>query len=254
MTVTMSRRAALGCGLASIFALTKLQFAAAEEKSTMAKEKNTQLQDLANLNAVNEQGQYILPDLPYPYEALEPSYSSETLHFHHDKHHATYVKGLNKALDQLDQANKNGDYSHIQAISRDLAFNGSGHILHCLFWKSMTPEGSDIPSELEEQIKKDFGSTDAFKKHFVEATKTVEASGWGVLAYEPAAGKLLILQAEKHQNLTVWGVVPLLVCDVWEHAYYLQFQNERPKWINSFMEIANWPFALERLKYAQRIS
>lgn len=202
-------------------------------------------------------GQFVLPNLPYAYEALEPLYDAATLHLHHEKHHAAYVKGANTAMDKLAEARKSGDFSAVKALSGSLAFNGSGHILHCMFWNSMNPQqakaqaGKDPTGELADLMKASFGSIDAVKMQLAAASKDVEGSGWGVLAYEPMSRKLLILQAEKHQNLTIWGVMPLLVCDVWEHAYYLKYQNRRPEWVDAFMKLANWEFAAEMLAIAK---
>lgn len=195
-------------------------------------------------------GQYMLPDLPYALDALEPFYEKETLEIHYSKHHAGYVKGLNATLSKLAQARKGGDWSSIKALSRDLAFNGSGHVLHCLFWHSMTPNGAEVPDTLGQKLIMDFGSVKAGMEQFAAATKAVEGSGWGILAYEPIGNQLVVLQAEKHQNLTIWGVEPLLVCDVWEHAYYLQYQNNRGSFVDNFMKIANWHLAEARLQAA----
>lgn len=200
-----------------------------------------------------ENGEYILPDLPYAYDALEPLYDAQTLKIHHDKHHAKYVSNLNTAVKKLEKIRQSGDYATIQAVSNELAFNGSGHVLHTLFWESMKPGGNNgqMPAELRSALDDSFGSADEALKQFAEATKAVEASGWGVLAYEPIAQKCLILQAEKHQNLTIWGVVPMLVCDVWEHAYYLKYQNNRAQWVDNFMQLANWDFAADCLAEAK---
>jgi superoxide dismutase, Fe-Mn family len=195
-------------------------------------------------------GSYTLPELPYAYDALAPLHEERTLRIHHEKHHAGYVKGLNKTLDALNSARKKGNFNHIKALSRALAFHGSGHVLHTLYWNSMTPGGAEMPDSLASAMRSSFGSVQAGSKQFAAATKAVEGSGWGVLAYEPLGGQLLVLQAEKHQNLTVWGVVPLMVCDVWEHAYYLQFANNRGAWVENFMKLANWPFAAKRLELA----
>ncbi len=197
-------------------------------------------------------GKYALPDLPYGYDALKPVLSDETLHLHHDKHHAAYVAGLNTALDKLQAARQSGDFAAVRAVSRDMAFNGSGHVLHTIFWHSMKPGGgAKVDGEFARAISESFGSQEAMTKQFAQASKDVEASGWGVLAYEPIAGKLLILQAERHEDLTIWGVIPLLVCDVWEHAYYLQYQNRRPEWVDNFVKIANWEFAAQRYAAAR---
>ncbi len=196
-------------------------------------------------------GQYVLPPLPYAEDALEPLYEARTLKLHHDKHHAAYVKGLNTALEKLAAARTAGDFAAATALSRDLAFHGGGHVLHTLFWNSMKKGGSAIPDSLGKALAASFGTADAAKAQFAAATKAVEASGWGVLAYEPLADKLVILQVEKHQNLLVAGAVPLLVCDVWEHAYYLQYQNVRADWVDNFMKLANWDFAAQRLAEAK---
>ena len=175
---------------------------------------------------------------------------------HHEKHHAAYVKGLNTALEKLDAARKAGDFAAVKALSQAVAFHGSGHILHCMFWNSMSPAQIKNPQpptgDLADAIKASFGSFDSCWAQFAAATKDVEGSGWGVLAYEPVGDKLLVLQAEKHQNLTVWGVTPLLVCDVWEHAYYLKYQNKRPDWVDAFKGLANWSFAAKMLAAAKR--
>ncbi len=194
-----------------------------------------------------ENGKYQLPPLPYGYTALEPLYDEETLRIHHTKHHATYVKGLNEALDKLAEARKDGDYRFIDHLSQLVAFNGSGHILHTLFWHSMSPDKPEMPASLGDALTESFGSIENAQQQFAAATKKVEGSGWGLLAYEPLADKLLILQCEKHQNLTMWNTIPLLVCDVWEHAYYLKYRNDRPAWVDNFMKLANWPFAAFRL-------
>jgi Fe-Mn family superoxide dismutase len=199
-------------------------------------------------------GRYTLPKLPYAEDALEPGYEARTLKIHHDRHHAGYVNGLNKTLEKLAAARQAGDYGLIKAWSRNLAFHGSGHVLHTLFWNSMTPGGSKLPASLARAMRSSFGSVDAGQAHLAAATKAVEASGWGVLAYEPIAGRLVVLQAEKHQNYTLWGVVPLLVCDVWEHAYYLQYQNRRGNFVDAVMKLANWDFAAARLDAAEKMA
>jgi Fe-Mn family superoxide dismutase len=204
------------------------------------------------LGGAFEDGRYALPKLPYAYDALEPHYDAQTLQIHHTKHHAGYVQGLNRTLDGLAEARKAGDFKAVKALSRDLAFHGSGHLLHCLFWHSMTPRPGKPSGDLAAAMEKSFGSVEAGQAHFAAATKDVEGSGWGVLAYEPVGQKLLVLQAEKHQNLTVWGVTPLLVADVWEHAYYLKYQNRRAEWVDAFMKLANWDFAARRLAAASK--
>ncbi len=198
-----------------------------------------------------DDGTYRLPPLPYDYNALEPLYSEQTLRIHHDKHHAGYVNGLNAAMEKLQAAREKGDYAAIRALSSDLAFNGSGHVLHTLFWHSMTPNGGQVPDSLAKAMTASFGSVQNAQAQFAAATRAVMSNGWGALVYEPIADKLLILQVERHQDLAVWGTTPLLVCDVWEHAYYLQHQNNRGAWVDSFLKLANWPMAAARLEQAR---
>lgn len=200
----------------------------------------------------NEQGDYKLPPLPYPYHALEPYIDKQTLTLHHDKHHAGYVQKFNLALKKLEEARAKGDYALVKHWSREAAFNGSGHVLHTLYWENMSPKGGGEPkSELMAAVKRDFGDFKQFCAQFIAATNAVEGSGWGILTYEPMGNKLLILQAEKHQNLTVWGVFPLLVCDVWEHAYYLKYQNRRAEYVKNFWNIINWAEVEHRYKMAK---
>ena len=240
----MSRRSVLRVGAAGAAAgLTGAATAMGMEH------KDDQMKAMSPVEKGFKDGKYVLPELPYAYDALEPMYDQRTVRIHHDRHHQGYVNGLNSTLGMLEEAQKKGDFSDIKSLSRNLAFHGSGHVLHTLFWNSMTPGGSDVPDKLAKKMKDSFGSVKAGHDHFAAATKAVEASGWGVLAYEPIGNKLVVLQAEKHQDLTIWGVVPLLVCDVWEHAYYLKFANNRGQWVDNFMKIANWEFAAGRLPH-----
>lgn len=187
-------------------------------------------------------GRYVLPPLPYAYDALEPYIDAETMRLHHDKHHAAYVAGANTALDRLREIGQGkGDAALTTHWVRQLAFHGSGHALHSIFWKNMTPKPKAAPEGgLARAIDESFGSYQSFLKVFKAACIGVEGSGWGVLAYEPMSRKLVVLGLEKHQNLTVSGCVPLLVCDVWEHAYYLKHQNNRAAYVDSFLKVVNW--------------
>jgi superoxide dismutase, Fe-Mn family len=190
-----------------------------------------------------------LPPLPYAYDALEPVIDRETVKIHHDKHFAGYVKGLNTTLKKIEKARADGKFEAIKALSRDLAFNGSGVVLHWIYFSTIGPKAGGEPSgELAAAIKRDFGSFAAFRKQFAAASKAVEASGWGVLAWEPFSKRLIVLQAEKHQNLTTWGAMPLMVCDVWEHAYYLKYQNRRAEYVDAFAKIINWKQVEQRFK------
>ena len=190
-----------------------------------------------------------LPPLPYPYDALEPYIDEQTMRLHHDIHHNGYVAGLNNAEAKLSEARTAGDFSLVKHWSREAAFHGSGHLLHSIFWPNMiaASEAKQVPDgDLGEAIDRSFGSFEAFKAQFIAASIAVEGSGWGILAYRPADDSLVILTAEKHQNLTQWGVIPLLVLDVWEHAYYLKYQNRRGEYVKNFFNIINWEDAAAR--------
>ena len=195
-----------------------------------------------------------LPPLPYAYDALEPYIDEQTMRLHHDIHHEGYVKGLNNAEAKLADARAAGDFALVKHWSREAAFHGSGHLLHSIFWPNMIAASEAKPAPegaLAEAIKRDFGSFEAFKSQFVAASTAVEGSGWGILAYRPDDGALVILTAEKHQNLTQWGVVPLLVLDVWEHAYYLKYQNRRGEYVKNFFNIVNWDDVAARFEKAR---
>lgn len=196
---------------------------------------------------------YQLPELPYAYDALEPHYDEATVRLHHDIHHKGYVDGLNNAEAKLAEAREKGDFGLVKHWERELAFHGSGHLLHTLFWTNMTPDGGGTPAgSLGERIGQDFGSFEAFKKQFSAAAVAVEGSGWAVLVWNPEFTKLEILQAEKHQNLTQWGVVPLLTVDVWEHAYYLKYQNKRAAWVETWWNLVNWADVSQRFDKAAK--
>ncbi|WIV19702.1 Fe-Mn family superoxide dismutase [Paenibacillus polygoni] len=199
-------------------------------------------------------GGHKLPPLPYAYNALEPYIDEKTMRIHHDKHHKTYVDDLNKAEKKLQEARKDGDFELVKHWERELAFNGAGHYLHTIFWNIMNPKGGGKPTgSLGEQIRKDFGSYEAFKKHFTEAANKVEGGGWAVLVWSPRSHRLEILQAEKHQNLSQYDIVPLLPLDVWEHAYYLKHQNERKRYITDWWNVVYWPEVSERFMEARKL-
>lgn len=196
----------------------------------------------------NEAGEYILPELGYAYNALEPHIDAKTMQLHHDIHHASYVKGLNTATSKIKEALASGDLTLIKHWERELAFHGSGHFLHTIFWTNMSPEKSTPSATLQKYIDKSFGSNDNFIKLFKAASTQVEGSGWGILAYQPIADKLVVLSAEKHQNQGQWISLPILVLDVWEHAYYLTYQNKRADYVEAFLKVANWKNVSQRLE------
>jgi Fe-Mn family superoxide dismutase len=196
---------------------------------------------------------YSLPPLPYDYNALEPHIDEQTMRLHHDIHHQAYVTGLNGALDKLAQARESGDFGAVQHLERLVGFHGSGHANHSIFWRVMRPAaGNGGPGgDLAAQIERDFGSTDKAWGQFAAAAKMVEGNGWGVLAWDPMGGQLVTLAMQNHQNYTMAGAIPLLVVDVWEHAYYLKYQNKRPDYVDGFRNIVNWDEVASRLRNAK---
>jgi superoxide dismutase, Fe-Mn family len=199
-------------------------------------------------------GGHQLPPLPYPYNALEPHIDELTVRIHHDKHHLAYVEDLNKAEKKLEEARATGNFDLVKHWERELAFNGAGHYLHTIYWDTMNPRGGGRPSgALAAQIERDFGSYEAFHNQFTEAAKKVEGGGWTILVWSPRAHRLEILQAEKHQNLSQWDVVPLLPIDVWEHSYYLKHQNNRAAYIQDWWNVVYWPAVMERFMQARQL-
>ena len=179
-------------------------------------------------------------ELPYPLNALEPYYSKETLDLHYNVLYKGYVDNTNKTEESLTKARETNNFSNIKCLEKNLSFFGSGAILHELFFENIGPAIPTSPSvELMEQIIKDFESFEKFKEQFIAASTQVEASGWCLLVWVQKWNKLEILQCEKHQNLTLWGCKPLLVIDMWEHSYYLQYKTKRPEYINAFWNILN---------------
>ncbi|MGD0577143.1 MAG: superoxide dismutase [Candidatus Staskawiczbacteria bacterium] len=186
---------------------------------------------------------YKLPELPYAYNALAPYMSEEVLKLHHDKHHAAYVTAANALLDKIDAARKSGEVIDFKSVFKSLSFNVGGHIMHETFWKVMAPQNSGknkASGKVLEAIEKEFGSFERFKTEFSETAKSVEGSGWAILAYHKEHGSLNIIQVEKH-NVNFYPEQIILLClDVWEHAYYLDYKNDRAKFIESWWNIVNW--------------
>nr|WP_233167960.1 Fe-Mn family superoxide dismutase [Paenibacillus roseus] len=200
-------------------------------------------------------GGHTLPPLPYAYDALEPYIDEETMRIHHDILHKNYVEGLNKAEKELQQSRKTGDFELVKHWERELAFNGAGHYLHTLFWDTLSPQGGGAAvGPIGNRIEHDFGSYDAFKKQFSQAAEKVEGGGWTILVWSPRSHRLEILQAEKHQNLSQWDVIPLLPIDVWEHSYYLKHQNKRADYIKDWWHVVNWPYVNERFLKASQLT
>ncbi len=190
-----------------------------------------------------------LPPLPYKYDALEPVISRKIMELHHDKHHLGYVNGANKALEKLEKYRKGEIEIDVKAVLRDLSFHMNGHILHSIFWPNMkSPEDDNEPGgRIADLIKQQFGSFEAFKKEFGQASKTVEGVGWGILAVDEE-DNLYVVQIEKHNLMHVAGLKPILVLDVWEHAYYLDYLNARGSYVDNWWKVVNWDDVEKRLE------
>jgi Fe-Mn family superoxide dismutase len=198
---------------------------------------------------------YVLPDLDYDYAALEPHITGRLLELHHSKHHAAYVKKANTTLEQLDEARDRNDFTRLAALEKALAFNLSGHVLHSVFWRNLSPEGGDRPAgELATAIDRDFGGFDKMKAQLVEAASTVMGSGWGALVWEPLGRRLLTCQIYDHQSNLTQGGIALMVIDAWEHAYYLQYQTEKTKFFEAVWNLWNWEDVSARFDAARKLS
>ena len=196
---------------------------------------------------------YTLPDLSYDYGALEPHISGKIMELHHDKHHAAYVKGANDTLDKLGDARAREDFSRLGSLEKKLAFNLSGHVLHSLFWKNLSPKGGDRPTgELGEAIQNDFGGFEKFRKQMTEAAGTIMGSGWSALVWEPVAQRLLTTQIYDHQSNLAQGGLPIMVLDAWEHAYYLQYQNRKVDFFEAVWSCWNWSDIAARYEEVRR--
>jgi len=190
---------------------------------------------------------YTLPELPYDYSALEPHYSAKQVELHHSKHHAAYVEGANAVLEKLETAREKKDFSAINLLQKNMAFHLSGHVLHSLLWNNLSPKGGGDPDgELSAAIYESFRSVDAMRAQMTEAATNVQGSGWAALGWEPVGKTLVVEQIYDHQGNIGNGTVPLLVLDMWEHAYYLQYQNEKAKWVAAFWKLVNWQDVAQR--------
>ncbi|MDG3010513.1 superoxide dismutase [Rhodococcus sp. D2-41] len=196
--------------------------------------------------------EYTLPDLPYDYGALEPHISGEIMELHHSKHHAAYVAGANTALEQMAAAREDGTIgAKSLSLSKNLAFHLGGHTNHSIFWKNLSPEGGDRPTgDLAAAIDNDFGSFEKFQAHFTGAATSLQGSGWAILAYDTIGKQLVIQQLTDQQGNTSVGIIPIVMLDMWEHAFYLQYKNVKGDYVKSWWNVVNWADAAERLAKA----
>jgi len=198
---------------------------------------------------------YVLPKLPYDYGDLQPYMSKEQLTIHHDKHHQAYVNGANATLQKLDKARKEGADLDIKSTLKELSWNIGGNLLHSLFWNNLAPPkkaGGKPSGALGDALDKEFGSFDRFKKEFTQAAASVEGSGWAALTIDKQTKRPIIMQIEKHNTNVYPGFHILMVLDVFEHAYYIDYKNDRAKYIEAFWNIVNWNKPNERLQEFQK--
>ncbi|MGH3359730.1 MAG: superoxide dismutase [Nocardioidaceae bacterium] len=197
---------------------------------------------------------YTLPDLPYDYGALEPHISGTIMELHHSKHHQTYVGGANTALEKLAEARDKDDLSTVNMLEKNLAFNLAGHVNHSVFWPNLSPDGGDKPDgDLGAAVDDQFGSFDGFRAHFTASALGIQGSGWSILAWDSLGQKLLICQLYDHQGNLPVGLTPLLMLDMWEHAFYLDYKNVKADYVKAWWNIINWADVADRFGTARSI-
>lgn len=192
---------------------------------------------------------YVLPELTYDYAALEPHYSARILQLHHDKHHAAYVAGANATVDKLAEAREKNDFAAINQLEKNLAFHVSGHVLHSVFWRNLSPNGGGEPQgNFADVVVESFGSLTGLKSQLEQAALNVQGSGWATVSWEAVGERLVVEQVYDHQGNIGNGTVPVLVLDMWEHAYYLQYLTEKKDYVAAFWKIVNWEDVERRFK------
>lgn len=198
-------------------------------------------------DAPNGQPSYQLPELPYEYDALEPHIDGRIMELHHGEHHQAYVDGANEALEEFESMREAGEFDDIRAAKRDFSFNYSGHVNHTVFWENMSPDGGGEPEgDLASAIDEQFGSFEDFQAEFTATANNVEGDGWAMLFYEPLADALVIGQVEGQNELAHQRAIPILTLDVWEHAYYLQYENDRGAYVDEWWNVVDWEDVGER--------
>ena len=203
---------------------------------------------------VDEQGNYIQAPLPYSESFLEPYMDAETLHLHYTFHHGGAIKAANTDLKKIKEAIDSNNLESVDYWTKKLSYHLSSHILHSIFWTNLGNKPTSPKNELLKRIDKDFGSFDKLKSYLAQTSKNIDGNGWGILGYQPYTDKLTILQCENHEKLTQWGVIPLLVIDVWEHSYYLKYKNKRADFVDALFNIINWDNAAQRLEDALKLT
>lgn len=201
----------------------------------------------------DEKGNFALQLLPYKENFLEPYMDEETVHLHYTFHHGGAVKAANKDMLMIHKAMDENNMETVDYWTKKLGFHFSSHILHTIFWTNLTNKKTEPKGDLLKEIDTHFGSFDKLKGYIAATSKNVDGNGWGILGYQPYSKKLTILQCENHEKLTQWGVIPLLVIDVWEHAYYLKYRNKRADFVDTLFNIIDWDNVSDRLNTAKKI-
>ncbi len=195
---------------------------------------------------------YTLPDLDYDYGDLDPSISGQIMELHHSKHHAAYVAGANQALEQMAEARDTGNFGNLPKLEKDLAFHLGGHTNHSIFWKNLGPNAQDRPEgELAAAIDEFFGDYDKFVAHFNAAALGLQGSGWALLAWDAVGSRLVINQLYDQQGNVPVLTTPLLMLDMWEHAFYLDYKNVKGDYVKAFWNIVNWADVEKRFEAAK---
>ena len=202
---------------------------------------------------VDANGNYVHQALPYSENFLEPYMDAETMHLHYTFHHGGAVKGANKDLLMIKKALEEGNLETVDFWTKKLSYHFSSHVLHSIFWTNLTNKKTEPKGALLKRIDKNFGSYDKLKGLITETSKNVDGNGWGIVAYQPYSDSLTVLQCENHEKLTQWGAIPLLVIDVWEHAYYLKYKNKRQDFVDALFNIVNWDNVAQRLETAIKL-
>ena len=198
-------------------------------------------------------GNFLHQPLPYNKNFLEPYMDEETVYLHHTFHHGGAVKAANKDLQMIRKAMDENNLETVDYWTRKLSYHFSSHVLHTIFWTNLTNKKTEPKGDLLKRIEKDFGSYDKLKGYLSKTSKDVDGNGWGILGYQPYSDKLTIMQCENHEKLTQWGVIPLLVLDVWEHSYYLKYKNKRSDIVDAMLNILDWDNVADRLNTATKL-
>ncbi|HEY0009132.1 MAG TPA: superoxide dismutase [Tepidisphaeraceae bacterium] len=210
------------------------------------------------LTEAQKDGSYVLPKLPYAYDALEPHIDAQTMELHHSKHQQAYVSGINDAIKNLAKIHDEQeiDAARLSALSRNISFNAGGHLFHTVFFGTMAKSGGqmDASSSVATAITSQFGSVDKFKAHFSKVAAGVKGSGWAIAFYEPVGDRILITETGDQDLRIIPGAIPILLIDVWEHAYYLKYQNKRADYITAWWNVVNWTEVNALYQHARKMS